>query len=410
MRRAPFSLLVAVAALACARDRAPATLAVESLPSPADSGSAEPNIAVGPDGTAYLSWMQRLADSSHVVLVSRFDGAAWTPADTVVRSKQLVANWADFPSPHVGAGGAVAVHWLERTGGGKYAYGIRVARSTDRGHTWSAPVAPYRDTIVAERGFATMYAAGGDSVGIVWLDARNATAGEGSGPMMLAHTVLSPDGTLGSETLLDQRTCDCCQTAVAQTSAGLVVAYRDRSPDEIRDIYVVRQRPGAGWTTPARVHADDWHIAACPVNGPQLAARDSIVVIAWFTAARDTARVYAAFSHDAGATFAAPVRVDYGAPAGRVDVELDEGDTALVTWIERTRGDTAEIRIRRVTAGSATPEPAATVAASSATRASGFPRMARAGRGVMIAWTEPAAGGRGSPRVRVARVGTAGSP
>jgi len=67
-----------------------------------------------------------------------------------------------------------------------------------------------------------------------------------------------------------------------------------------------------------------------------------------------------------------------------------------VSWIERT-GDGAEVRVRRVEADGAI-GPALTIAASSAERASGFPRMARSGDEVVFAWTEP-----GHPsRVRLA--------
>ncbi len=63
------------------------------------------------------------------------------------------------------------------------------------------------------------------------------------------------------------------------TARGPVVAYRDRSVDEVRDIAVVRRVNGT-WTTPAVVHDDHWQIAACPVNGPALASRGDTVVIA----------------------------------------------------------------------------------------------------------------------------------
>ena len=48
---------------------------------------------------------------------------------------------------------------------------------------------------------------------------------------------------------------------------GPVAVYRDRSPEEIRDISVVRLVDGV-WTEPAPVHADNWMIEGCPVNGP----------------------------------------------------------------------------------------------------------------------------------------------
>jgi hypothetical protein len=105
-----------------------------------------------------------------------------------------------------------------------------------------------------------------------------------------------------------------------------------------------------------------------------------------------------AFSDDAGATFGTPIRVDGGNPAGRVDVTMIEGGSALVTWIERTGGDTAAVRLRRVHNGGKV-GPATTIASSSAKRASGFPQMAVSGSDVFFAWTVPGP----TSAVRVAR-------
>ena len=216
--------------------------------------------------------------------------------------------------------------------------------------------------------------------------------------MMLVSTTLMPNGARGPEVRLDERTCDCCQNAAAMTSSGPIVAYRNRSPDEIRDIYVTRRVAG-NWLPGVPVHDDNWKIAACPVNGPSLAARENRVALAWFTAADDSARVKVAFSDDAGAKFGAPVRIDEGRPAGRVDVALLTDGGALVTWIERVGGDTAAVRVRRVGRNGTAGTPV-TIASSSAARASGFPRMAITGNNALFAWTVP---GRPSA-IRVARV------
>jgi len=217
--------------------------------------------------------------------------------------------------------------------------------------------------------------------------------------MMLVSTTVRPDGALGRELRLDERTCDCCPNAAALTATGPVVVYRDRSAGEIRDIYVTRRVNGA-WTIGVPVHADNWQIAACPVNGPAIAATGRRVAVAWFTAVNDTPRVKVAFSSDAGARFAAPVIVDDGNPAGRVDVALLPDGSALVSWIERTGGEAAEVRARRID-GSGRRGPATTIAVGSAARASGFPRMAVTSRAssVVFAWTAP---GRPSA-IRVAR-------
>jgi hypothetical protein len=192
---------------------------------------------------------------------------------------------------------------------------------------------------------------------------------------------------------IDTRACDCCQTSAAMTAKGPIIAYRDRSPDEIRDIYVVRRvarsKGASEWLEGVPVHRDGWKVNFCPVNGPAVEAAGDRVALAWFTAANDTPRVKLALSSNAGEKFGAPIRIDDGNPAGRVDVAALKDGSALVTWIERTRGDTAEVRLRRVDksgrSGAAT-----TIAASSAARgASGFPRMIVSGSDVFFAWTTP---------------------
>jgi hypothetical protein len=379
---------------------------VEVMSSPAGPGSGEPNLTVGPGRQVYLSWLEPSSDSTYAFKVAVRQGSHWSAPRTIARGNNFFVNWADFPSIVALPDGRLAAHWLQRTGPGRYSYGVRIAQSSDGGATWSKPVVPHRARVESEHGFASMWASGG-RLGAIWLDGRKyrPTGEAAPNEMMLVSTTIGTDGSLGSEVGVDDRVCDCCQTAVAMAAAGPVVVYRDRSPDEIRDIYVVRQ-VGGRWTAPRPVHADGWRIAACPVNGPAIAADADRVVVAWFTAAADTARVRVAFSDDGGNTFGAPARVDNGNPAGRVDVVLQPDGSALVSWLERTTtpgaqggGDGAEVRVRRVRPDGSLAQ-WATVARSSAARASGFPQMVATARGeVFFAWTAP-----GNPSVvRVAR-------
>ena len=127
---------------------------------------------------------------------------------------------------------------------------------------------------------------------------------------------------------------------------------------------------------------------------------------AWFTGANDTSRVYVAFSDDDGARFGTPVRVDEGAPLGRTHVVLLPGGDALVGWLE-ARGKEALFEVRRV-AGDGSAGPVVTVARTAAARASGFPRIARAGDQVIFAWTE--AGKPSQVRTAIARVAPGARP
>lgn len=373
-----------------ARAPAPPPVVVESIESPAPPGSAEPNLAVGPDGF-YLSWLEATDSGRHALRFSRLGPEGWTPPRTILERGDLFVNWADFPSLLVLEDGTLAAHWLEKSGPGTYAYDVRAALSKDGGRTWSEDIVPHQDGLEVEHGFVTLLPLeGGRSVGVVWLDGRETARG---GAMTLRFARIGGDGGVADGALLDADVCDCCQTGAAVGADGPIVVYRDRTEGEVRDIRVVR-RVGGAWTEPVPVHEDGWVINACPVNGPSVAARERRVAVAWFTGAPGP-RVLAAFSDDAGATFGPPVRVDDGAGQGRVAVVLLDDGAALVSWLEGG-GSGAEIRLRRVE-----PEgtgPALRLAGTSAERASGFPRMARDGDRLLFAWTEAGS----VPRVRTA--------
>ncbi len=363
---------------------------VREIQSPAAPGSGEPNLTAGPDGRVYLSWIEPAADSAHALRFSVLEGEQWSAPRTVASGGDWFVNWADFPSLQVLGNNHMAAHWLQKSGAGKYAYDVRVAVSRDGGATWSPGVVPHTDGTASEHGFVSMWAERGDSVGLVWLDGRKFGAAEahgGTGEMTLRTTRVGPDGGVAPDHELDGRVCDCCQTGMDISASGPVVAYRDRSPDEVRDIYVTRFVNGA-WTPGRPVHADGWVMPACPVNGPQVAADGQRVAVAWYTGADSTAQVKVAFSSDAGATFAAPARVDEGNPEGRVDVVMLADGAVLVSWIERMGEKEAAVRVRRVAQSGRMGEPR-TVAGSSAARSSGFPRMVPAGEGIVFAWTAP---------------------
>lgn len=382
---------VVACVVACTRtaDQPVETGAITAIDAPAGPNSGEPNLAVDGAGRVHLSWLERNADSSVSLRLAVRDNGQWSTPVTVTTGRDLFVNWADFPSVFVAPSGRIVMHWLQRQPGGKYSYGVRVSQSTDGGASWSDPKQLHDDQGAGEHGFVSFFAADGDSVEAIWLDGRAAggEGHEGHGSMQLGNGRIAADGGITPSVMVDDRICDCCQTSAAVTARGPVVVYRDRSAEEIRDIAIVRRVNGK-WTEPTRVHADDWHIEGCPVNGPSVVADGDDVAVAWFTGARDTAKVNIAFSKDAGATFSAPVRVDDGQPAGRVDVEFDGDGRAMVTWLERVGQEGAEVRLRAIAPDGMRGD-VMVVANSAAARSSGFPRMVRSGDELIFAWTQP---------------------
>lgn len=418
-------------------------LTVEEVRSPAEGWSGQPHLAAS-DSAVVLSWLETRADArarETTVLVDRWSEAGWEGRRTVAQGEDLLVNWADFPAVVPLNGGALAAHWLVRGSGSGEDYGMRVSVSGDGGRTWTDPWIPHEDRSGVAHGFATLFSTG-DGVGLVWLDARGqpgagdtaprddesedasregraSTSAPSAGPPQIGEVSLwfreisfptdstrtaSLPAAAGPEILLDGQTCECCQTDVTRSAAGPVVFYRDRSPEEVRDIYVLRRIDGE-WEPPRPVHDDGWVFPACPINGPAADARDRQVAVAWFTAVDDRPRVRLSFSSDAGASFQDPIPVDDGNPSGRVDVVLLPDGTALVSWLERLQGG-AEIRVRRVTPSGQRSE-AVAVAVTGGGQASGFPQMVEAPDGsVLFAWTDTR---DGASRVRVARARLAGA-
>ena len=356
-------------------------------PVPAAKGSLAPTLSAGPDGSLVLSWLEP-AKHGHSLRYSVWRDGKWMPAMTVMTSDSLFVNWADVPSVVPAGGDTLVAHWLLKTAGGTYDYGVRLARSTDGGSTWSKPIVPHRDGVHGEHGFVSMVPWPGGGTAAMWLDGRGMTA-HGEDPtqsMTLRHAVLEPSGETGVETLLDARVCECCPTGAARAGDAVVVVYRDRSEREYRDIFSVRHEQGQ-WGDPQRVAADHWMMPGCPVNGPAIAASGQSVVVAWFTAPEESARVNLAWSRDGGKSYGAPVRVDEGAPTGRADVALLADGSAAVCWIEGT-GQKAELRARRVGTDGKLGAPV-TIARSAGARRAGIPRLVSMGDWLVCAWTDP---------------------
>jgi hypothetical protein len=286
--------------------------------------------------------------------------------------------------------GTLVAHWLQKSAPDTYAYDVRMSRSSDNGKTWTPSFVPHSDGTKTEHGFASLFEAPGSRLGLVWLDGRAMTGGhEGQGDMSLRAGAFDRSWKQTSEVLLDPRVCECCPTASVMTADGPIVAYRDRSADEVRDIYVTRLENGK-WTEPRRVHEDGWRINACPVNGPSLAARSRDVVVGWFAAKDNLPKALAAFSTDAGRTFGTPVRLDDEGSLGRVDVELLPDGSALAAYIEFA-DQRADFRVRRITRSGEKSAPVV-VSKVAGNRSSGYPRMALSGNEMLFAWVDRTAG------------------
>jgi hypothetical protein len=380
---------IAVALAGCRSQDQRAKQSAEETPTPERSHRIDPTAAPGSmapqlrsdrDGVL-ATWLEPDGDG-HRLVWSRWNENAWTRPQVISAGTSILANWADVPSIARGNDGALVAHWAEKREGGKYAYDAVVARSTD-GVTWKRLGLLHDDGTPTEHGFVSLVADGA-SMRAFWLDGRATANG---GPMVLRTA--SVGETVGPSTVADDRVCDCCSTAVTATKEGAVVAYRDRSTEEIRDIAIARTN-AASWSV-TNVARDDWKIEGCPVNGPAIASDGERVVVAWYTFAGDVHRVRAAISENAGRTFHPPIEIDVGQGArsllGRVGVVIDADGTAIVSWLAANAGR-ASLLLRRIGVDGRGRE--VVIGDTTADRDAGFPRIARLGDALIIMWTETA--------------------
>lgn len=357
------------------------------LNSPVDSVSAEPYLFTDENGLVYLSWIEKTQDKS-LLKFSVLNNENWSDPDTITSGSNWFVNWADYPMMASNGSNLIA-HILQKSAEGTYTYDVKVTVSADKGKSWSELKILHDDGKKAEHGFVS-FMPYKEQFFVSWLDGRNTVSEKADtgahhdghqGAMSLRAAVINNQGTKSAEWELDNKVCDCCQTSVALTSNGPVVVYRDRSDEEIRDISIVRFVNGK-WTEPKTIFPDQWKIAGCPVNGPRVSADGNNLAIAWFSSPDKKAQVNIIFSGDGGANFSKPIRLDEENAIGRVDVEMLDENSAMVSWMEG--GVVKAARVHK----DGKKGPVVIIASSSEARSSGFPQMTKAGNNLIFAWSD----------------------
>ena len=359
-----------------------------------------PNLFKDPEGNVHVSYVTTNDDVSSLWLAP-WEQGAWGESELVASGNNWFVNWADFPSV-VREGNKYYAHWLEKNGHGTYAYGVRYSIKTI-GQEWSSSQWLHTDNSATEHGFVSLEAST-DGVHAVWLDGRNMQSGghaahsehtrtqvhdEVQG-MTLRYAFVNNQAQVIKRTLLDDLSCDCCQTAMVETPAGVVIAYRDRviqnQASEIRDIKILHNYADE-WKEASNAPVDNWNIQACPVNGPVLSAWNNNLALAWFTAADDTPKVQLAISNDGGRNFQNAIIVDDSNNLGRVAVDWLNSETIFITWIGMEGSNTA--LLYRIVSTNGSVSAIQTAAKIDMARSSGVPQVVQIENNkVLLTWTK----------------------
>lgn len=364
---------------------------------PKIQSAAQPNLTSNAKGELILSWIERTA-KGHRLQIATYRNNNWTATSTVSEGNNWFVNWADFPGTVALADGTLWAHYLVKSGEGTYAYDVILRHSKDNGKTWSSAIKVNDDGTKTEHGFVSLWPWSASEVAVAWLDGRKTQGASGHDHhqsiqdknsdkvMTLRTAVFDAHGKKLNEWSLDQRTCDCCQTDAAVTDKGPIVIYRDRDPNEIRDIYTSRFI-NHKWTTGVPVAKDHWHMPACPVNGPAISAFKNNVWAAWYTGANNTSAIRLAYSNNSGENYTASKNFKQGPQIqGRVDI-TGNATNAWLLWTEESAVQSIwltqidrhfkhvgqPIRISQLTGRG---------------KATGFARMQMTNEGVFMVWTD----------------------
>lgn len=390
MRIRYFLVLIAVLGSTCTTETE--QLVFYEFPNPAASPSAQPWIATGDDGALYLSWIESDKDGLHNLLFSSFKNASWTEPELIASGNNWFVNWADLPGILPLTGDEFVAWYLVKNSANVYGYDIFMRIRNSQGE-WSNPFSPHDDGTPTQHGFASM-APIQQNILSAWLDGRETSATEHQSSlghdheeeaaMTLRAAITNRDGLILDAHLIDGFVCSCCPTSITKTSEGWLLAYRNRTKDEIRDIYLARF-DGESWSDPYPLHNDGWLMRGCPVNGPSVASFNEMISAGWYTAADNVHSVRIAFSSDGGKSFDPLIIVDEALPMGRVSVIMPDERHAIMSWIG-TQNEQQVLKAARISTNGDVTYFNSLVLESPAARMT--PKMILSGKKTFLTWVE----------------------
>jgi len=358
---------------------------IKDIPFLYGNNNAQPNL-VSSNGSLSLSWISLSNENNATLNFSQFKKGKWIKPKTIANGSDWFVNWADFPA-HAINEDLIITSYLKKSASGTYTYDVILNLQKLSGEKLKDDFKLNTDGIQAEHGFVSIVPNNKKGFFITWLDGRNTIQKKPDGdhkPMTIRFAEITNKGDIINESELDAAACDCCQTSIAATNKGPIVVYRDRSDQEVRDIYSVRNVNGV-WKDPNPVHNDGWIINGCPVNGPKVAVKSKNLAVAWFTASDDNPRVNVSFSKTNGDSFNTPLKVNDHSAIGRVDVAFLNDDEVIVSYME-VDDIKAYLRIKKISVNGEVSEPI-TISEIDGGRNTGVPQLEIINNEIFIVWT-----------------------
>ncbi len=253
-----------------------------------------PLLAKTATGEVMLSWTEKDAQgmTSFCVAFSKDNGKTFSEKKTIysgtgignsrmMRAKVLSKKDGSFVAVFANRGETTASS--SGRGGGRSS-NLVYCVSKDGATTWTAPQPVDSDPkqgIV--RGFFDAVVMSNDEIAVAYLkDVANSTKHEERD----LRLVVSKNGVMQPEKLIDPVVCDCCPINLFVDGSGaLNVIYRDNN-DDIRDMAKMISTDNAETFSKSQiVHSDGWKIMGCPHSGAVSSTNEKGALISWFSGA-----------------------------------------------------------------------------------------------------------------------------
>lgn len=364
-------------------ERRASDLIVHQLTPPVSDGWT-PKLAIDQSGNAVLSWLEKLPGSQGKLRFAVQQQGRWsapvTAAEGPLSTEELASAFVLSPRPKEFVAFWTEIRDHDHNAWTEFGY---FSRSSDDGKSWSHPASLATDFSKTEHSYLSAAVLDSGAVGVTWLDGREtAKIPYPAGHYHLMAGMIAPDGHYSGEKMLDDNVCTCCPTASVSLGNQMLIGYRDRTQNEIRDMNTVRLSEKLDMDGPYPVHHDGWNINACPTNGPALDVRDRKVVVAWFTGAQGP-QLFVATSADGGKHFTAPHEVSGARTIGHPTIALLPDGTSILAWIES--GDQESRLLARQVRNDGSLGPTVEIARGSGF---GYPSMRAQGKGALLTWMQ----------------------
>lgn len=307
----------------------------------------QPHMAVGHDGTVYLTFIHH---GNISVSISRDQGGSFSDP-VIAMDIQGRARGGAHRGPRIGVDGnnhltiTAPVTFDDTEYEKKYPTAdLFLVRSTDGGSNWSEPARVNEVPKTAPEALHWMSVAPDGKAHIAWLDTRDR-----EGPGQDIYFATAVDGNVGTNVQVASTVCECCAPGLALDGSGNpLLAWREGGEKPSREIFARWSNNGGREFGEARqINSEATREESCPMSAPAVAVSGDGLrfAAAWKDISRGKPKVHWVVSESPEFQPAELVQDDTDAQQDHPSLCIDGSGTAWVAWEDRQSG-VQSLRVR----------------------------------------------------------------